>query len=127
MSCAIWITVGYSSPPTPSHRSTIVVGVRRTNSISVRPVGLCSPRQCARWQSGPQYATSLHRPQKRAAPGAARLSADVAEAVRRLGAVAMERAAHSVVLITPYDSILAIAKRRFRAMPIEYVLRHRFE
>jgi PhoPQ-activated pathogenicity-related protein len=39
----------------------------------------------------------------------------------------MERAAHSVVLITPYDSILAIAKRRFRTMPIEYVLRHRFE
>jgi dipeptidyl aminopeptidase/acylaminoacyl peptidase len=41
--------------------------------------------------------------------------------------VAMERPANSVVLITPYDSILAIAKRRFRAMPIEYVLRHRFE
>jgi dipeptidyl aminopeptidase/acylaminoacyl peptidase len=41
--------------------------------------------------------------------------------------VAMERAAHSVVLITPYDSILAIAKRRFRAVPVEYVLRHRFE
>jgi dipeptidyl aminopeptidase/acylaminoacyl peptidase len=41
--------------------------------------------------------------------------------------VAMERAAHSVVLITPYDSILAIAKRRFRAMPVEFVLRHRFE
>jgi uncharacterized protein len=42
--------------------------------------------------------------------------------------VAMERAVHSVVLITPYDSILAIAKRRFRrALPIEYVLRHRFE
>jgi dipeptidyl aminopeptidase/acylaminoacyl peptidase len=41
--------------------------------------------------------------------------------------VAKERAAHSVVLITPYDSILAIAKRRFRAMPIEYILRHRFE
>jgi hypothetical protein len=34
---------------------------------------------------------------------------------------------HSVVLITPYDSILAIAKRRFRAVPVEYVLRHRFE
>jgi pimeloyl-ACP methyl ester carboxylesterase len=32
-----------------------------------------------------------------------------------------------VVLITPYDSILAIAKRRFRTMPIEYMLRHRFE
>ncbi|TFW32449.1 alpha/beta hydrolase [Massilia horti] len=41
--------------------------------------------------------------------------------------VAKERAVHSVVLITPYDSILAIAKRRFRAMPIEYMLRHRFE
>jgi hypothetical protein len=32
-----------------------------------------------------------------------------------------------VVLITPYDSILAIAKRKFRVMPIEYMLRHRFE
>jgi dipeptidyl aminopeptidase/acylaminoacyl peptidase len=41
--------------------------------------------------------------------------------------VAKERPAHSVVLITPYDSILAIAKRRFRAIPIEYMLRHRFE
>ena len=41
--------------------------------------------------------------------------------------VAKERAAHSVVLITPYDSILAIAKKKFRAMPIEYMLRHRFE
>jgi dipeptidyl aminopeptidase/acylaminoacyl peptidase len=41
--------------------------------------------------------------------------------------VAKERPAHSVVLITPYDSILAIAKRKFRVMPIEYLLRHRFE
>jgi dipeptidyl aminopeptidase/acylaminoacyl peptidase len=41
--------------------------------------------------------------------------------------VAKERPAHSVVLITPYDSILAIAKRRFRTIPIEYMLRHRFE
>jgi dipeptidyl aminopeptidase/acylaminoacyl peptidase len=41
--------------------------------------------------------------------------------------VAMERAVHAVVLITPYDSILAIAKRRFRAVPVGYVLRHRFE
>jgi dipeptidyl aminopeptidase/acylaminoacyl peptidase len=41
--------------------------------------------------------------------------------------VAKERPVHSVVLITPYDSVLAIAKRRFRAMPIEYMLRHRFE
>ena len=41
--------------------------------------------------------------------------------------VALARPAHSLVLITPYDSILAIAKRRFRAVPVEYVLRHRFE
>ncbi|GAB3397348.1 alpha/beta hydrolase [Massilia agilis] len=41
--------------------------------------------------------------------------------------VAKERPAHAVVLITPYDSVLAIAKRRFRGMPIEYMLRHRFE
>ncbi len=41
--------------------------------------------------------------------------------------VAKQRPVHSVVLITPYDSILAIAKRRFRAVPVEYVLRHRFE
>jgi uncharacterized protein len=41
--------------------------------------------------------------------------------------VTMQRPAHALVLITPYDSILAIAKRRFRTMPIEYVLRHRFE
>jgi dipeptidyl aminopeptidase/acylaminoacyl peptidase len=41
--------------------------------------------------------------------------------------VAKERQVHSVVLITPYDSLLAIAKRRFRGMPVEYMLRHRFE
>jgi len=41
--------------------------------------------------------------------------------------VALERDAHSIVLITPYDSILSLAKRRFRAFPVEYVLRHRFE
>jgi alpha/beta superfamily hydrolase len=41
--------------------------------------------------------------------------------------VAKERPAHSVVLITPYDSILALAQRRFRGVPVSYVLRHRFE
>jgi hypothetical protein len=41
--------------------------------------------------------------------------------------VAKARPVQSVVLITPYDSVLALAKRRFRAMPVEYVLRHRFE
>ena len=56
----------------------------------------------------------------------------VAVVVRSLGSgvavqVALERPVHSLVLITPYDSILAIAKRRFRAVPVEYVLQHRFE
>jgi len=41
--------------------------------------------------------------------------------------VAMERPVHSLVLVTPYDSILAIAKRRLRAVPVGFVLRHRFE
>ena len=41
--------------------------------------------------------------------------------------VALERDANSIVLITPYDSILAIAKRRFKALPIDYVLQHKFE
>jgi dipeptidyl aminopeptidase/acylaminoacyl peptidase len=41
--------------------------------------------------------------------------------------VAMERSAHSIVLITPYDSILAIAKKRFRGVPVGFILRHRFE
>jgi dipeptidyl aminopeptidase/acylaminoacyl peptidase len=41
--------------------------------------------------------------------------------------VAMERDASAIVLITPYDSILAIAKRKFKAIPVEYVLRHKFE
>jgi dienelactone hydrolase len=41
--------------------------------------------------------------------------------------VALERDAHSIVLITPYDSILSLAKRKFRALPVEYVLQHKFE
>lgn len=41
--------------------------------------------------------------------------------------VACERPVHSAVLLTPYDSILAIASRRFRTVPVRYVLRHRFE
>ncbi len=41
--------------------------------------------------------------------------------------VAMAKLVHSIVLITPYDSILAIAKRRFRVVPVGFVLRHRFE
>lgn len=51
---------------------------------------------------------------------------------RSLGSgVALQVAAHhpvaAVALITPYDSILSIAKRRFRTMPVGLVLRHRFE
>lgn len=42
--------------------------------------------------------------------------------------VALARPARAVVLITPYDSILALAKRRFfRAIPMDIVLKHRFE
>ena len=41
--------------------------------------------------------------------------------------VAMERDPHALVLITPYDSILALAQRKFRAVPVDYVLQHRFE
>ena len=41
--------------------------------------------------------------------------------------VAKERPAHSVVLNTPYDSILALEQRRFRGVPVSYLLRHRFE
>ena len=41
--------------------------------------------------------------------------------------VALERAVHALVLITPYDSILALARKRFRAVPVGFVLRHKFE
>jgi pimeloyl-ACP methyl ester carboxylesterase len=41
--------------------------------------------------------------------------------------VATKRPVHSLVLITPYDSILAIARKRFRTVPVGFVLRHKFE
>lgn len=41
--------------------------------------------------------------------------------------VAKARPVHAVVLITPYDSVLALAKRKFRTLPVDYMLRHRFE
>ena len=41
--------------------------------------------------------------------------------------VAKERPASAMVLVTPYDSILAIAQRRFRGVPVSFVLKHRFE
>jgi uncharacterized protein len=41
--------------------------------------------------------------------------------------LAVYRPVAALVLITPYDSILAIAKRRFRSMPVSLMLKHRFE
>ncbi len=58
--------------------------------------------------------------------------AKVAVVGRSLGSgiavqVATKRPVHSLVLITPYDSVLALARRRLRAVPISFVLRQRFE
>lgn len=41
--------------------------------------------------------------------------------------VAVQRQAAALVLLTPYDSLLAIAKRRFPSLPVSLLLRHRFE
>lgn len=41
--------------------------------------------------------------------------------------VARQRPVQSLVLVTPYDSVLALAQRRLRAVPVGTVLRHRFE
>ena len=41
--------------------------------------------------------------------------------------VAMQRAVQATVLITPYDSILALAQRKFPSLPVSMLLQHRFE
>ncbi|MGI4848283.1 MAG: alpha/beta hydrolase [Janthinobacterium lividum] len=41
--------------------------------------------------------------------------------------LAVQRPVAAVVLVTPYDSVLAVASRRFRVMPISLLLKHRFE
>lgn len=41
--------------------------------------------------------------------------------------LAVQRPAAALVLITPYDSLLALARKRFRSVPVGWVLRHRFE
>lgn len=41
--------------------------------------------------------------------------------------IAARRPAAAVMLLTPYDSILALARRKFRTVPVDWVLRHRFE
>ncbi|MBM4346092.1 MAG: alpha/beta hydrolase [Deltaproteobacteria bacterium] len=56
----------------------------------------------------------------------------VAIAGRSLGSgvalhVAAERPVRAVVLITPYDSIAAVARRRFPYLPTDLLLRHRFD
>jgi pimeloyl-ACP methyl ester carboxylesterase len=39
----------------------------------------------------------------------------------------VRRPVHSLVLVTPYDSILAIARKRARGVPVGLILKHRFE
>jgi dipeptidyl aminopeptidase/acylaminoacyl peptidase len=41
--------------------------------------------------------------------------------------LAAERPVRALVLVTPYDSLLALARRRARGLPVRYLLRHRFE
>ncbi|NEX63050.1 alpha/beta fold hydrolase [Noviherbaspirillum sp. 17J57-3] len=41
--------------------------------------------------------------------------------------VAARRAVAAVVLVTPFDSVLAVARRRIPAAPVGLILRHRFE
>jgi pimeloyl-ACP methyl ester carboxylesterase len=41
--------------------------------------------------------------------------------------VAAQRPAEKVVLITPYDSVLALARRRFWFTPLSLILRHKFD
>ena len=41
--------------------------------------------------------------------------------------VAARRSVAAAVLITPYDSILAIARRRFPWSPVRFLLRHHFD
>lgn len=41
--------------------------------------------------------------------------------------LACARQCAAVMLITPYDSILAIAKKKFKAIPVNLLLKHRFE
>lgn len=41
--------------------------------------------------------------------------------------VAAQRPVSSLVLITPYDSLVSLVRRRFRNMPLHWWLRHRFE
>lgn len=41
--------------------------------------------------------------------------------------VAAHRPVHSAILLTPYDSIAAVARERFPYLPVDLLLRHRFD
>ncbi|MDB5798323.1 MAG: alpha/beta hydrolase [Paucimonas sp.] len=41
--------------------------------------------------------------------------------------VAAQHPVTSLVLVTPYDSLVSLARRRFRTMPVHWWMRHRFE
>jgi dipeptidyl aminopeptidase/acylaminoacyl peptidase len=41
--------------------------------------------------------------------------------------VAVQRPVAALVLITPFDSLLALARRRFRSLPLGWLMQHRFE
>jgi dipeptidyl aminopeptidase/acylaminoacyl peptidase len=41
--------------------------------------------------------------------------------------IAVHRPVAALVLLTPYDSLVALARRRFRSVPVGWVMRHRFE
>jgi uncharacterized protein len=40
---------------------------------------------------------------------------------------AANRPVHRVVLLTPFDSVAAIAKRQFPWLPVDWLLKHRFD
>lgn len=42
-------------------------------------------------------------------------------------ALAARRALAGVILVTPYDSLLAVAKRHYPYLPVRWLLRHRFD
>ncbi len=41
--------------------------------------------------------------------------------------LAAQRALRAVVLVTPFDSLAAVAKRHYRFLPVDWMLKHRFE
>lgn len=41
--------------------------------------------------------------------------------------LAAARPVHSIILVTPYDSIAAVAKRHYAYLPVDLLLKHRFD